>query len=136
LTSFAYGQEKKWFLWENFILDIYYDGIKQDRPIFVDLKILSKKEIQWTSIFLDASQCVKKAETVPIVSRWDDGISDVYYDNQSFRLKIKFSFAEEEVLVRGATIPNSTKFKVEGSGFRKDLSSGKNVKIEWKSRQE
>ncbi len=118
---------------ENFILEIYYDGIKQEGVIYVDLKILNNKEVQWTTVFLDRSRCIKKDTPifVPIVSRWDDGISDIRFDSKSFQLKLKFPFAEEEVLVRGYRMPKG-EFKVEGTGFRKDLSS-KNVKIEWKS---
>lgn len=120
---------------ENFILEIYYDGIKQERVIYVDLKILNKKEVQWTTVFLDRSRCIKKDTPifVPIVSRWDEAIYDVSYDSKSFQLKLKFPFAEEEILVRGDRIPNNTKFKVEGIGFRKDLSTNRSVKIEWKS---
>ncbi len=119
---------------EKFYLEIYENGIKrQDRLIYVDLLIANKKEVKWTTVFLDASRCIKKDTRifVPIVSRWDESISDVEYDNKSFKLKLKFPFAEEEVLVRGYRIQNGD-FKVEGTGFRKDLSS-RNVRIEWKS---
>lgn len=115
----------------NFILEIYEDGIKQEGAMYVDIKILNKKEVQWTTIFFQ-TRCIKKDNPISIVSRWDEGIYDVRYDSKSFQLKLKFPFAEEEVIVRGTRIQNSTNFKVEGVGFRKDLSS-KNVKIEWKS---
>lgn len=119
---------------EKFYLEIYENGIKQqDRLIYVDLLISNKKEVKWTTVFLDPSRCIKKDTRifVPIVSRWDEGISDVKYDSKSFQLRLKFPFAEEEVIVRGYRMPDG-EFKVEGTGFRKDLSA-RNVKIEWKS---
>jgi hypothetical protein len=117
---------------EKFYLEIYENDIKQqDRLLYVDLTILNKKEVQWTTVFLDSSRCVKKDTHVPMVSRWDEGISDVEYDSKSFKMKLRFPFADEEVLVRGHRMPNG-EFRVEGAGFRKDLSS-KNLKVEWKS---
>ena len=120
---------------EKFYLEIYENGItKPDRLIYVDLLILNKKEVQWTTVFLDRSRCIKKDTPiwVPILSRWDEGISDVSYDSKSFQLKLNLLFAEEEVLVRGYRMPNG-EFRVEGTGFRKDLSANRNIKIEWKS---
>lgn len=117
----------------SFLLEIYYDGVKQEKPLYVDLKILNKKEVQWTTVFLNQSRCIKKNIPPPfVVSRWDEGISDVNYDSKSFQLKLKFPVGEEEVLVRGERMPNF-EFKVEGAGFRKDFSTHRNIKIEWKS---
>lgn len=122
---------------QHFILEIYEDGLKtEDRFLYVDLLILNSEDVQWTTIFLDGShRCIKKdtAIFIPIVSRWDKAIRDIKYDKNSFQLKLVFSFAEEEMLIRGTRIQNSPDFKLEGIGFRKDLSTNKNVKIEWKS---
>lgn len=85
--------------------------------------------------FLDSSRCIKKDTSlhVPIVSRWDTAISDVVYDKDSFKMKLKFRFANEEHIVRGHRMTNDPlRFNVEGVGFRNDLSMN-NIKIEWKS---
>lgn len=122
---------------QKFVFEIYEDGIKVvDRYLYADLMIINEKEVEWTTIFMDGSRrCIKKdtAIYVPIVTRWDKAIRDVKYDKNSFQLKLVFSFADEEVLVRGTRIQNSPDFKIEGIGFRKDFSTNKNVKIEWKS---
>jgi hypothetical protein len=122
---------------QKFILEIYEDGVKRvDRYLYGDLQILSDKGVEWTTIFLDGShRCIEKdtALHVPVVTRWDKAIRDVKYDENSFQLKLVFPFGNEEVLVRGTRIQNSPDFKIEGIGFRKDLSTSKTVKIEWKS---
>jgi hypothetical protein len=121
---------------EPFILEVYENGKKkEDRVLYVDLKILNKNDVQWTTIFLDSSRCIKKDTPlhVPIVSRWDTAISDVVYDKDSFQMKLKFRFANEEHIVRGHRMTNDPlRFNVEGVEFRNDLSMN-NIKIEWKS---
>lgn len=120
---------------EPFILEVYENGKKkEDRVLYVDLKILNKNDVQWTTVFLDSSRCIKKDTPlhVPIVSRWDTAISDVVYDKDSFQMKLKFRFANEEHIVRGHRMTNDPlRFNVEGVGFRNDLSMN-NIKIEWK----
>lgn len=122
---------------QKFIFEIYEDGKKREnRFLYADVQIISDKEVEWTTVFLDGShRCIKKDTSifVPVVSRWDKGIRDVIYDKNSFRLKLVFPLGDEEMLVRGIRIGNSPDFKIEGIGFRKDVSTNKNVKIEWKS---
>lgn len=47
---------------QNFFIEIYEDGKKiENRFLYVDLKILDRKDAQWTTIFLDGSRrCIKK----------------------------------------------------------------------------
>ena len=122
---------------QNFFIEIYEDGKKiENRYLYVDLKILSRKDAQWTTIFLDGSRrCIKKGTAIykPVVSRWDDAIYDINYDKNSFQLKLKFPHAEEEMTVKGSRIKNTSDFQIEGTGYRKDLVSNKEVAIEWKS---
>ena len=122
---------------QNFFIEIYEDGKKiENRFMYVDLKILNRKDAQWTTIFLDGSRrCIKKGTAIykPVVSRWDESIYDISYDKNSFQLKLKFPFAEEEMTVKGTRIKNTSDFKIEGTGYRKDLVSNNKVTIEWKS---
>jgi len=47
---------------QNIFIEIYEDGKKiENRFLYVDLKILDRKDAQWTTIFLDGSRrCIKK----------------------------------------------------------------------------
>ena len=82
---------------QNLFIEIYEDGKKiENRFMYVDLKIVDKKDAQWTTIFLDGSRrCIKKGTAIykPVVSRWDDAISDISYDKNSFQLKLKLRFS-------------------------------------------
>ncbi|MDD4356522.1 MAG: hypothetical protein PHN98_04645 [Smithellaceae bacterium] len=122
---------------QNFFIEIYEDGKKiENRFLYVDLKILNRKDAQWTTLFLDGSRrCIKRHTAIykPVVSRWDEAISDIHYDKNSFQLKLKFPHAEEEMTVKGKRIKNTSDFKIEGTGYRKDLVSNEKVTIEWKS---
>lgn len=40
---------------------------------------------------------------------------------------------QEEMTVKGTRIKNTSDFKIEATGYRKDLVSNKKVAIEWKS---
>lgn len=122
---------------QKFIFEIYEDGKKKEnRFLYADLVILNKNEVEWTTIFLDGShRCIEKNTNifVPVVSRWDKAIRDVKYNKNSFQLKLVFPFGNEEILVRGTRMKNSPDFKIEGVGFREDISTNKNIKIEWKT---
>ena len=118
----------------NFVLEVYEDGKKTDSELYVDLKIMSKTDVQWTTVFLHSVQSIKDEASwwVPFVSRWDDFIYDVVYDNHNFRIKMKMGFASQEMIVIGKSSGMLSRFNVEGVGFTRKLS-GKNIKREWKS---
>lgn len=113
----------------NFVLEV------TDSELYVDLKIMSKNDVKWTTVFLHSIQSVKDETDwwIPFVSRWDDFIYDVVYDNHNFRIKMNMGFASQEMIVSGRRVSNMlSRFKVEGVGFTSDLS-GNNIKREWKS---
>lgn len=51
---------------QNLFIEIYEDGKKiENRFMYVDLKIVDKKDVQWTTIFLDGSRrCIKKGTAI------------------------------------------------------------------------
>tara|TARA_B100001964_G_C14104895_1_gene541043 strand:+ start:422 stop:871 length:450 start_codon:yes stop_codon:yes gene_type:complete len=116
----------------NFVLEVYENGKKTNRELYVDLKIMSKTDVQWTTVFLHSIQSVKDEASwwVPFVSRWEEFIYDVEYDNHNFQ--IKMNMAGQEMIVRGRVSSMLGRFKVEGVGFTSE-HSGENIKSEWKS---
>ncbi len=113
------------------ILEIYEDGKKTGTLMYVDLQIRDMNHVQWDTVYLDSSLRIKQGYP-KVVNRWDNIVSDIKYDKDSFQLKL--DFGTEEHMVRGTRISINWKFKVESVGFRPDYSEeNKFVKIEWKS---